>query len=402
MKVAELLEQRRENWRQLEQLCVLMEGRARRKQAGAVVVRFASLYRSACADLALADAYQLPSNTQLYLHQLVARAHNQLYRSRRFDFKNWGHELFQAVPRRLLRDRYLWIATIAFWGIFLGAMWLARNSPEFCERLVGKDMMRAMTEQYDDPLNRQNSEISSYMNSFYTLHNTSIGLSCFATGMLFGVGGLIALIFNAAQIGAVYGYMTTTSQWGTFANFTTAHGPFELTAVVLSAAAGMRVGFSQVETHGMSRGAAMQRALREAVPTMGAAVAMFLMAAMIEGFLSPTNVPYPVKATVAIVSSLLLLFYVLILGSRQIPLTDGLIGDVASGGQDWSEGKPRDLAADTGEPHADLQAVAVADPGLRRSASSRGRPTTSESPIPSGGPATRPTEGEQEATSATR
>ena len=107
MKVAELLENRRTNWRQLELLCVQMEGHKRRKLGGAGTARFAALYRAACADLALADAYQLPANTVGYLHQLVARAHNQLYRSRRFDFPTWGYELFQAVPRRLRADRFL-------------------------------------------------------------------------------------------------------------------------------------------------------------------------------------------------------------------------------------------------------------------------------------------------------
>src|SRR5437660_9510188 len=128
MKVAELLEQRRENWRQLEQLCISMEGRARRRLAGVAVVQFASLYRAACADLALADSYQLPANTVLYLHQLVARAHNQLYRSRRFEFAKWGYELFRVVPSRLFRDWYLRFSFVIFWGLFLASMLFARQS----------------------------------------------------------------------------------------------------------------------------------------------------------------------------------------------------------------------------------------------------------------------------------
>src|SRR5437660_11678131 len=119
MKVAELLEQRRENWRQLEQLCISMEGRARRRLAGAVMVRFASLYRAACADLALADSYQLPPNTVFYLHSLVGRAHNQLYRSQVFKLKEWGRTLFFDVPQSLFNDRCLRLAFVLFWGIFL-------------------------------------------------------------------------------------------------------------------------------------------------------------------------------------------------------------------------------------------------------------------------------------------
>ena len=47
-----------------------------------------------------------------------------------------------------------------------------------------------------------------------------------------------------------------------------------------------------------------------------AAVVLFCLAAVIEGFLSPSAAPYPVKAGVALVSSAILLFYVVVLGLR--------------------------------------------------------------------------------------
>ena len=94
--------------------------------SGAVIARFASLYRAACADLALADAYQLPHDTIQYLHELVGRSHNQLYRSRMFRWGDWGRELFQRVPARLLGDRALWLAFAVFWGIFGLSMFFAR------------------------------------------------------------------------------------------------------------------------------------------------------------------------------------------------------------------------------------------------------------------------------------
>jgi uncharacterized membrane protein SpoIIM required for sporulation len=319
MKVSELLERRRENWRQLEQMCITMEGRGRKRLGGAGSVQFASLYRSACADLALADAYQLPANTVLYLHQIVARAHNQLYRSRRFNFAGWGRELFQNIPRRLFRDNYFRLSFVVFWGLFLASMLFAHQSREYAERLVGKDQLRSIQDMYSQSLDRQNGQLSALMQSFYSNHNSTIGLRCFAFGLLFGVGGLVEFVFNAIQIGGIFGYMTTVSQWGTFSNFVTAHGPFELTAVVLSAAAGMRLGFSIIITHGLSRGESLRQAGREAMPTMGLAVALFFLAAPIEGFLSPSPAPYAIKAAVAIVSAAALVFYIVVLGSRPLP-----------------------------------------------------------------------------------
>jgi hypothetical protein len=67
------LESRRRHWQELEQLCKALEGWWRKAPPAAEVSRFADLYRSACANLALADAYQLPPATIRYLHQLVGR-----------------------------------------------------------------------------------------------------------------------------------------------------------------------------------------------------------------------------------------------------------------------------------------------------------------------------------------
>src|ERR1051325_9992614 len=122
MKVAQLLERRRRNWQELESLCVQISLLGKRGMGAADLARFAALYRAACADLALADAYQLPPNTIRYLHQLVARAHNQLYRSRAFKWQQWLHELFVALPRRLFDDGYLRLAFAIFWGPFIACM----------------------------------------------------------------------------------------------------------------------------------------------------------------------------------------------------------------------------------------------------------------------------------------
>ena len=84
MKVAELIENRRPQWEELDQLCETLAGKDGKEPEH--VNRFSQLYRAACADLALAEAYQLPPKTVDYLHKLVARSHNQLYRSQRYQW----------------------------------------------------------------------------------------------------------------------------------------------------------------------------------------------------------------------------------------------------------------------------------------------------------------------------
>lgn len=320
MKVADLLESRRTNWRELEQLCGRMEGRSRRRMPAATATRFSALYRAACADLALADAYQLPPGTIDYLHQLVARAHNQLYRSQAFNTRAWLHELFVVVPRRLFGDRCLWLAASMFWGVFLLAAAMAYSTPGFSEYVIGKEQMIALEDSFSQPARRGMAEggnLGSGMAGFYIFNNAGIGLRCFAFGLLFGIGGLYVTVFNAALLGAVFGFMARSPHAENFYQFVTAHGPFELTAIVLCAAAGMRLGFSLVDTHGLTRIASLRRAAGESMSTLWAAVLLFVLAAIIEAFLSPSLAPYEIKAGVAILCTVLLLFYFFVLGYRK-------------------------------------------------------------------------------------
>jgi uncharacterized membrane protein SpoIIM required for sporulation len=309
MNVAQLLERRRAAWSELEMLCLQLERRGPRRLGASGVSRFAFLYRAACADLALADAYQIPADTVRYLHALVGRAHNQLYRSQTFRFREWGREMFVDLPRRMLGDRTLWLAFAIFWGTFALSLWLGYASRSFAEQLVGEASLAEIESNYSSPLRGRDSNIDSQMAGFYVFNNAGIGLRCFAAGLLFGVGGLFITVSNAVQLGAIFGHMLTVGQRANFLEFVTAHGPFELTAIVFASAAGMRLGFSLISTGDRSRGESLRRSAVLSAPMAAAAVVLFSLAAVIEGFVSPSDAPYPVKAGVAVVCTGLLALY---------------------------------------------------------------------------------------------
>lgn len=319
MKLADRLQLRQAQWQELETLCIEMEkARRRSERNGARASRFATLYRSACADLALADALQLPPNTVQYLHRLVGRAHNQLYRSRTFDFQSWAQSLLFEVPHRVFHDGCVKVSFFVFWVIFLVSAWLAANPkqwPDYAEQMIGPAQMARLDEDFRNEISGRNAAFNPVMASFYIRHNTGIGLECFVGGLLF-IPGLIIEASNAVQLGACFGYMARPDNTSgkNFFEFVTAHGPFELTAIVLSAGAGLRLGLSWIKTLGFTRGASLRRAARDTMPVMGAAMVLFFLAALIEAFLSPSAAPYWCKALVAVLSSGLLMFYFVILG----------------------------------------------------------------------------------------
>ena len=188
------------------------------------------------------------------------------------------------MPRRLRADRFLRVALLLFWGLFFFSFELSPALARLREQLRRQTGAPRSSPEFFPTLDSKNGVSSSFMVGFYIHHNTSIGLECFALGLLFGVGGLVALVFNAVQLGAVFGYMSTVPEWHVFSQFVTAHGPFELTAIALSAAAGMRLGFALIDTHGLSRSEAPRQAGREAMPVMGAAMVDVCLGRLDRGF----------------------------------------------------------------------------------------------------------------------
>jgi uncharacterized membrane protein SpoIIM required for sporulation len=323
MKVVELIEKRQPFWDELEQLCD--EISTQKNSSTAVVTRFTSLYRAACADLALAESYQLPPSTVDYLHRLVARSHSQLYRSRTFQWREWSDKIFVDTPKLIFNDPCVHIATMIFWGLFLMAAFLAyENSiwPGFAEKVVGSQQLEMMEQMYAGFDEGRGFGTDASMGGFYIWNNASIGLKCFVT-MLFVIPGLVTLSSNAVHIGTVFGFMFRPELGDpslNFQNFVTAHGPFELTAIILSAGAGLKIGLGWLMTGGLTRYDSLVKTAREALPIAMCAVMLFIFAAMIEGFVSPTSSKYMawwVKGLVASISSFLLMIYFVVLGYPQ-------------------------------------------------------------------------------------
>ncbi len=318
-RAASYLARRQRAWAEVETVLANAKktGTIQRK-GGTVpdVVWFSSMYRSACADLALADAYHLPANTVSYLHQLVARAHLRFYRRLAINWHTVARQVFIEVPGRLYGDGCLRVALLSFYGTFLlSALWGALI-PEQAVAYMGEDMADNLRDMYAEPPNSRKLEDGTAMYGFYISNNVGITLACFASGIFAGIGSLLWLAANGVFLGFCFGYMTTVdmSTSNHFYEFVTAHGPFELTGIALGGAAGLRLGLGIIRTKGQTRLESLMRSARESVPILTVAAILVASAAPIEAFISPSSLPWAAKGAVSIFCASLILFYLIGLG----------------------------------------------------------------------------------------
>src|SRR5262249_9668402 len=133
------------------------------------------------------------------------------------------------------------------------------------------------------------------MAGFYVWNNVGIAFRCFATGIFFGLGSAFFLIYNGLVMGAVVGVVAAAGHGRNIRTFMCGHAPLELSAIVIAGAAGLKLGWSLIETRGLSRLTSMRLAAPQIARLVLGAAAMLALAAAVEGFWSPSTVPAPIK-----------------------------------------------------------------------------------------------------------
>jgi uncharacterized membrane protein SpoIIM required for sporulation len=155
------------------------------------------------------------------------------------------------------------------------------------------------------------------MFGFYISHNVGIAFQCFAAGLFAGIGSIFFLIYNGAFGGAVGGYLTERGLSSTFYSFVVTHSAFELTAIVLSGAAGLRLGHALLSPGRLSRLQSLVLAARSCIVMVYGLTIMLIIAAAIEAFWSSASwMPPTVKYTAGAVCWLTVLAYLIFQGRR--------------------------------------------------------------------------------------
>ncbi len=282
------------------------------------IARAAALYRVLCADLSHARDDNYSSDLVGYLDALAARAHNSLYSAPPASFGRIADFFLSEFPRTLRKRRlflavsallFLLPATVGFFG--------ALASPGFTAEVLPEGMLKQMQESYSKGFHdgRSGGE-STMMAGFYVYNNIGIAFRCFATGILFCLGSAFYLVYNGLTIGTVFGFIARVGYGYNILTFCCTHSVFELTAIVISGAAGLQMGYALVATDGRTRLGSLGAQGREiAVLVLGAAV-MLAIAAAIEGFWSPSSLPARVKFVAAITLSILVSSYFVLAGRR--------------------------------------------------------------------------------------
>jgi uncharacterized membrane protein SpoIIM required for sporulation len=261
------------------------------------------LYRQLCHDLALARERQLSGALVAELNELALAGHRLLYQARTGEIRGIGRFLSRDFPRAVRRELPLVASLhVLFYGLALTLALLAWSHPDLIYSFIPQAHVTEIEQMYDrseapDGPARDSGDDAT-MFGFYIWNNVSIAFRTFASGLAFGVGTLVSVILNAFQFGLIASHLVRVGSAEPFFSFVIGHGAFELTAILLAGASGMRLGLAVLAPGAQSRVAALRAAALSSLPIIAGAALMLVIAAAIEAFWSPRLVPAQLKYAV--------------------------------------------------------------------------------------------------------
>ena len=302
-------------WDELEGL-IRRDGRDPRRLEAEQIERLSQLYRRVTADLALARRDFPGTSTAGYLNDLAGRAHPLLYRAPAGSWRRLASFFLVEFPRRFLAARWFILTAGLLFALPAAAAYLVTlNDPAAAEQVLPASLSAKVREGrlwVDIEAAERSLAASTIMTN-----NLRVGILAFAGGILLGTLTVYVMVLNGILLGTVFGYTAVYGLLPDLAVFVSPHGYLELSIVFIAGAAGLELAWAILSPGLLRRRDALARAAQRAVLLLVGATPWMVLAGLIEGFVSPSDLPREAKLALGPLTALL--FYGFIWRARERP-----------------------------------------------------------------------------------
>jgi len=250
------------------------------------------LYRSTLSSLSVARETSLDRALVTYLESLCTRAYFQIYgvptsfwtQLREFFARGWP----QAV-------RALWRETLASFLLTLvcalAGFLVVTHDPSLYYAIMPDSMAegrdpsasaQALRDTLYNSSRHQEDGLAVFATALFT-HNAQIAIFSFALGFAFAIPTVLLIAYNGLMLGAFLAVFAAKGLGFEAAGWLTIHGTTEMFAIILSGAAGFRIGTAIAFPGRAGRTDFAFSVGRQASVAMGGAVVMLIVAGILEG-----------------------------------------------------------------------------------------------------------------------
>lgn len=303
MDIDRFLARNRSSWTRLAELT-----RRRGSLTASELDELVALYQRASTHLSYARTYLGDRALIAQLTRLVAGAGAVIYGTKPRSLRNAGRFFTTTFPAAVWHIRRFVLVSLVLTfapAVAMGA-WIG-TSDQALDAAAPAAVRRAYIEE--DFEEYYSSAPASQFATHVTTNNIMVSVQAFAGGIFVCVLTAYILLFNGVNVGGAAGLFVAAGEQPKFWGLILPHGLLELTAVVIAGAAGLRLGWTIIDPGDRPRSVALaEEGRRAVVVVMGLALA-FIVAGIIEGFVTPSPLPTSVRVGIGVVVELAFVTY---------------------------------------------------------------------------------------------
>ena len=325
LKSVELRRERRDSWEELEDLLARIEQVGLNGLEPEELHRLPVLYRAALSSLSVARSISLDRRLVVYLEGLAARSYIAVYGVKRRFWEAFRGFFTVGFPGALYRFRaHLLLAMLCLGlGTLCGFVMVVLDSDWFYSfvsaDLAGDRSPLSSREQLEEILTEREDEGLSTFASMLFSHNTRVGLLCFFLGFALGAPVLALLFANGLMLGAFAAIHHQAGLDFLLWTWILPHGVTEILAACVCGAGGFVTARAVIFPGKYGRVAELARAGRAGGQLVLGAIAMFFVAALIEGYFRQLVIDPMIRSSVVLASLVFWIWYIAVRGRRVAP-----------------------------------------------------------------------------------
>ncbi len=297
-------------WERLDQLT------RKRRLSGVEADELVALYRRTSQQLSRLQSHSPDPELIGGLSALLTRARGRVLGTRIDTWRAVGRFFTHSFPAAVYRAWPWWIGVAA---VFLA---VSTGLGVWIDKYASARRMMGMSGDVSS-LTARGGEFETYYSEHphdafaaqVWTNNAWVSAVALFTGLLI-LPAVYALFMNALNLGISGGLMAHAGRLDAFFGFLLPHGMLELTAVFVAGGAGLKLGWTLIDPGRLPRGRALARQGRASATVALGLVAVLAVSGTIEGFVTPSGWPAPVRIGIGLVAELGFLAYVFGVGRR--------------------------------------------------------------------------------------
>lgn len=240
-------------------------------------------------DLAYSRTFYPQSKVTRWINSIAVGIYQNIYQNKREKFTRLRTFWTTELPLLVRKHHGVFLFTFIFFTLcVLMAIISSAHDDFFVKAILGEEYVNMTLENIrkGDPFGVYRDEDKFTMFIRIAFNNIQVALKTFASGIFFGIGSLYILFSNGLLVGSFeYLFFAQGLGWKSIMVIWI-HGTIEISAIIISGAAGLIVGSSILFPGTYSRYQSFRYGIKDAMKIALALIPFLLVAALLESYVT--------------------------------------------------------------------------------------------------------------------